>query len=121
MEARKRRAIEKAGFRVGDVAEFLGLSDEELRLVELRVAVSGAVRRLRAKNNMTQEQLAVRLNSSQSRVAKLESGARDVSLDLMFRGLFAAGGQLSDVTRSTLPRSKKSRSTTKTGRAAKHG
>jgi transcriptional regulator with XRE-family HTH domain len=46
---------------------------------------------------MTQQQLATRLKSSQSRVAKIEAGARDVSLDLMFRGLFAVGGGLADV------------------------
>jgi transcriptional regulator with XRE-family HTH domain len=79
------------------VADFLGLSDEEMRLVELRVALSRAVRRRRQQRNMTQQQLATRLKSSQSRDAKIEAGSSDVSLDLMFRSLFAIGGGLADV------------------------
>jgi len=97
MDSRKRKALTAAGFRVGDATDFLGLSDEETRLVELRVALSRAVRRRRQKRNMTQQQLATRLKSSQSRVAKIEAGAGDVSLDLMFRSLFAVGGGLADV------------------------
>jgi predicted XRE-type DNA-binding protein len=97
MDERKREALEAAGFRVGDAADFLGLSEEERRLVELRVAVSRAVRRRRTEKHLTQKQLATKLRSSQSRVAKLESCAGDVTLDLMFRGLFAVGGDLKDL------------------------
>jgi DNA-binding XRE family transcriptional regulator len=98
MEREKRKALEAAGFQVGDVEDFLGLTEEELRLVELRVAVSRTVRRLRERQHLTQQQLAVKLKSSQSRIAKLEAGAPDVSLDLLFRGLFAVGGKLADLT-----------------------
>lgn len=101
MENRKRKALEAAGFRLGDAEEFLGLSPEERRLVELRLAVSRAVRRLRQKRRLTQHELAARLGSSQSRVAKLEAGAGDVSLDLLFRSLFAVGGKLRDLAGAT--------------------
>jgi len=97
MQSRRCKALTAAGFRVGDATDFLGLSDAETRLVELRVALSRAVRRRRQERNMTQQQLATRLKSSQSRVAKIEAGAGDVSLDLMFRGLFAVGGGVADV------------------------
>ncbi len=97
MEQKKRQALEKAGFRIGDAGDFLGLTEEESRLIDVRLAVSRAVRRLREERHMTQQQLAVKLKSSQSRVAKIEAGARDVSLDLMFRGLFAVGGGLADL------------------------
>ena len=56
-----------------------------------------AVRRLREENNLTQQQLAERMGSSQSPVAQIEVAAGGVSLDLMIRGLFAAGGSLSDL------------------------
>jgi DNA-binding XRE family transcriptional regulator len=98
MDARKRKALEAAGFRIGDAGDFLGLTEEERRLVEVRLAVSRAVRRLREDRGLTQQQLAERLGSSQSRVAKIEAGAADVSLDLLFRSLFALGGRLADVT-----------------------
>ena len=61
------------------------------------MAVSRAVRARREQQHLTQEQVARKLKSSQSRVAKLEAGAADVSLDLMFRGLFALGGSLKDL------------------------
>lgn len=97
MDRRKRSALEAAGFRIADAEDFLELTGDERRLVELRMAVSRAVRRLRQERRLTQRQLAARLKSSQSRVAKIEAGAGEVSLDLMFRGLFAVGGCLSDL------------------------
>lgn len=99
MNDKKRKALEAAGYRVGDVSDFLGLSEEERALVELRAAVSAAVRDGRTKRNLTQAKLAELLQSSQSRVAKIEAGSSDVSLDLMFRSLFAVGGRVADVLR----------------------
>lgn len=97
MNKQVRTRLESAGFRVGDAEDFLGLSDAERRLVDLRLAVSRAVRELRQKAGVTQHQLAKALQSSQSRVAKIEAGASDVSLDLSFGALFAAGGGVSDL------------------------
>jgi len=103
MTDKKRKVLEAAGYRVGDVTDFLGLSDEERALVELRAAVSAAVRRLRKERHLTQAKLAELLHSSQSRVAKIEAGSGDVSLDLMFRGLFAVGGRVVDVLNTHPP------------------
>ena len=97
MDKKKRAALEAAGFRVGDAEDFLDLTETEHRLVELRLKLSRAVRRLRKAQHLTQKQLAAKLKSSQSRVAKIELGATDVSLDLLFRGLFTLGGGLPDL------------------------
>ncbi|MGO9462789.1 MAG: helix-turn-helix transcriptional regulator [Isosphaeraceae bacterium] len=97
MNREKRRALEAAGFVFEDAEDFLELTIEERRLVDLRLAVSRAVRARREQQHLTQEQVAKKLKSSQSRVAKMEAGAIDVSLDLMFRGLFALGGSLEDL------------------------
>lgn len=97
MEKDKRAALEEAGFRVGTVREFLGLTEEEHQLVELRLALGRRVRALREESHLTQQQLARRLKSSQSRVAKIEAADAGVSLDLMFRGFFAVGGTLADL------------------------
>jgi predicted XRE-type DNA-binding protein len=97
MKKEKRQALEAAGFVFEDAEDFLELTVEERRLVELRVAVSRALRARREQQQLTQEQVAEKLKSSQSRVAKMEAGAPDVSLDLMFRGLFALGGSLKDL------------------------
>jgi DNA-binding XRE family transcriptional regulator len=104
MDRKKREALEAAGWRFGDAADFLELSEDERREVDLRVALCRAVRRMRQEQHVTQEQLAVKLESSQSRVAKIEAGV-DVSLDLMFRAFFALGGRLMDL----MPAKKKRR------------
>jgi helix-turn-helix protein len=94
MNKKKQEALEKAGFRVGDAEDFLELNDAERAEVALRVALSRFVREQRQAMRMTQNALALRLRSSQSRIAKLEAAAADVSLDLMFKGFFATGGRL---------------------------
>jgi predicted XRE-type DNA-binding protein len=110
MDKKKRAALEAAGFRVGDAEDFLGLTEAERRLVELRVNLSRTVRRLREEQQLTQKQLAAKLKSSQSRVAKIELGAADVSLDLLFRGLFTLGGGLPDLNVRVKPvRTKRAR------------
>ena len=98
MDKEKQKALEAAGFRFGDVGDFLGLTEEERQLVELRVQAARAVRRLREDSRMSPQQLAVEIHSSQSRAAKIEAGSAGVSLDLIFRGLFALGGTLADLT-----------------------
>ncbi len=100
MDKVKRRALEAAGWRFGDAGDFLGLSDAERQLVELRLAVARAMRERREAQKLSQHDVAARMKSSQSRVAKIEAGAAGVSLDLMFRGLFAVGGKVSDVVPS---------------------
>lgn len=99
MDSKKRKALESAGYRVGDFGDFLGMSEEERGLAELRAAVSATVHERRVKVKLTQVMLAELLHSSQSRVAKIEAGSNDVSLDLMFRSLFAVGGSFSDVNK----------------------
>jgi len=98
MDKETRARLESAGYWIGDAEDWLNLSEEERRMVELRVKVSRLVRSLRERYGLTQLQLAKKMKSSQSRVAKIEAGEADVSLDLAFRALFAAGGALADLT-----------------------
>jgi DNA-binding XRE family transcriptional regulator len=86
----RRERLEKAGWKVGDAAEFLGLSDVEAALVEAKLALGDAVRALRQRSYLAQEELAKRMGSSQSRVAKVENHDPEVSLDLQLRVDFAA-------------------------------
>jgi ribosome-binding protein aMBF1 (putative translation factor) len=91
MDTKKKRRLEAAGWRVGTVAEFLGLTDAESALLELHVDLSRAIRQLRGKRGMTQMGLAKKLESSQSRVAKMEASDPTVSVVLMIRGLLSLG------------------------------
>lgn len=47
--------------------------------------------------SLAQKDLAVRLKTSQARVARMESASADVSLDQIFRGFYAVGGKLTDL------------------------
>jgi ribosome-binding protein aMBF1 (putative translation factor) len=100
MKTTKRKQLEAAGWKVGSVQEFLGLSDQEAAFVELKLALGSYVRRFRAKRGWTQTALASRLGSSQSRVAKVEAGDATVSLDLQVRALLALGAGPQDVAKA---------------------
>jgi predicted XRE-type DNA-binding protein len=97
MDERKRRALEAKGWVFEDAEDFLELTAAERRMVELRLAVSQAVRARRTEKRLSQSAVAKRLKTSQPRFAKIESAAADVSLDSMFRGLFALGGSAKDI------------------------
>ena len=86
----KVRKLTAAGWRVGSAKEFLGLSEDESRLVSIRLALIDAIRKARARSGLSQVALAERMNSSQSRVAKIEAGDPSVSLDLIIRALIAS-------------------------------
>ncbi len=91
MDPAKRARLEAAGWRFGDAADFLELTPEEAAFIELKVALFVHLRRLRVQSGWTQAQVAERIGSSQSRVAKMEAGDPSVSLDLVIRTLLALG------------------------------
>jgi DNA-binding XRE family transcriptional regulator len=91
VKASKRERLRKAGFKVGSAADFLGLSDEEQALIAMKLELVEGVKALRSEQRITQAELARRLGSSQSRIAKLETGDRSVSLDLLMRALLSLG------------------------------
>lgn len=97
MDILKRQRLEAAGWRVGDVADFLELSSDEVVFIEIKLSLSRQLKELRVKHNLTQTELAKKINSSQSRVAKMEAGDSSVSLDLMIRTILAVGGTREDV------------------------
>jgi DNA-binding XRE family transcriptional regulator len=99
MKKGRRKQLEGAGWKVGTASEFLGLSPEEARIVEMKLALGDSLRRHRIRRRWTQSDLARRLGSSQSRVAKLETGALGVTLDLLFRALFATGVTTEEIAR----------------------
>lgn len=97
MKTAKRKRLERAGWRFGSAEEFLGLSEEEQALVEIKIALADAVRVQRMKQRLSQGALAARMKSSQSRVAKLEAGDPTVSIDLLVRAVLAAGATKKDL------------------------
>lgn len=99
MNKAKRKQLERRGWKVGSAEEFLGLSPEESRYVDLKLALSRRLRKRREAQKLTQDELAQQLGSSQSRVAKMEAGDRTVSIDLLVRSLFSLGATKHDLAK----------------------
>lgn len=97
MKSAKRARIEKHGWRVGGVQEFVGLSVDEVAFIELKLILSRSLRIRREKLQLSQVALAKQVKSSQSRVAKMEAGDPSVSIDLLIRTLFALGATSREV------------------------
>jgi hypothetical protein len=87
----KQKQLEEQGWAETDVQELFGLTDAEAAYVELMIALSNAVRARRLAMGLTQQRLAELLESSQSRVAKMEAADPSVSLDLLIRAMLAMG------------------------------
>ncbi len=97
---RKKDKLESKGYTVGTVEEFLGLTKEESAYIEVKLALSNALASKRKQRRMTQLQLAKILNSSQSRVAKMEKGDPTVSIDLLVKSLLAMGATRESIAKA---------------------
>ena len=93
------KRVRALGWKDGTVAEFLKLTPEESALIEIKLALSRKLRERRQKR-MTQAQLAQKLRSSQSHVAKAETGDSSVSIELLVRAILATGATAKDVGRA---------------------
>lgn len=108
MNKTKRAKLEAEGWQIGNAAEFLELSPEEAAYVDLKLSLTEALRTRRTAKHLTQTDLAKRLGSSQSRVAKMEAGDPSVSVDLLLRSLLALGATPRDIA-SSLTRRRRTR------------
>jgi transcriptional regulator with XRE-family HTH domain len=100
MKRAKQEKLKKRGWAVGTVADFLALTPEEAAFVEIKLALSDALRAQRQKAKLSQAQVAKQLGSSQSRVAKMETGDPSVTLDLLVRSLLVLGATKKTVGRT---------------------
>jgi predicted transcriptional regulator len=93
----KKDRLEAAGWKVGSTADFLHLSPDEVAFIEMKLALARSIRTRRMRRELTQGQLAKLINSSQSRVAKMEAADASVSLDLLIRTLLVLGASRREV------------------------
>ncbi|MBI2431307.1 MAG: helix-turn-helix transcriptional regulator [Candidatus Hydrogenedentes bacterium] len=98
MNHERKRRLQAHGWKVGSVQEFLGLTDEEAALIEIKLALSRELRKRREKR-MTQRELAQKIQSSQPRIVRAESGDGSVSTDLLVRALLATEATPKDIGR----------------------
>jgi len=97
MDDARREELGRKGAVELAIGEWLGFSEAEAELVELRVRVAKAIRRRRSEAGMTQVQFAGRIGVSQPVVAKMEDAGPGVSLDRLMKAYFAAGGKVDDL------------------------
>ena len=113
MKQAKRERLEAAGWKIGDAAEFLGLSAADSAMIDLRLELAKELKRQRVENRITQTALAQRIGSSQSRVAKMEAGDPSVSLDLLVRTLLVTGSSGRRIAKAFLSTTPKRRTARK--------
>ena len=108
MDAKKKRRLEAAGWRVGSVQDFLGLSDAELEIIDMHVRLIDEIkRRLRARG-VSQAALAKELGTSPARLSNMLAG-KEVSADALVRTLLVLGATPKDVGRVVGGLAKKAR------------
>jgi predicted XRE-type DNA-binding protein len=100
VKAAKRQRLEKAGWTVGSANEFLELAPEEAAYIEMKLELSEFVRKKRINRKLSQVELAELIESSQSRVAKMEAGDPSVSIDLLVKSLLVVGASRTEVAHS---------------------
>jgi DNA-binding XRE family transcriptional regulator len=106
LKTTKKARLEGSGWKVGTAAEFLGLSKQKTAFVEMKLALARCLHALRVRRKLSQTRVAQLVGSSQSRVAKMESGDPSVSVDLLLRSVLAIGGSPADVVRALGSRKK---------------
>ena len=98
-ERSKTGKLERAGWKLGTPKEFLGLTDEEAALIEIKFALARGIKERRLSLRLTQADLAKQLRSSQSRIAKMEASDATVSMDFLVRSLLLLGATTQEVGR----------------------
>ena len=99
-EARKIARLERAGWKTTTVQEFLGLSDDDMVIIEVKVALAKRLKQQRARTGMSQVEVAKIVRSSQPRVAKMEAADKSVSIDLLVKALVRTGVSIQEIGRS---------------------
>ena len=74
-----------------DVEELLGLSPEDLVIIEFRAVLAVALQRARKRKKLTQEEAAEQIGTSQAQVSKMEGGQSSITIDRLIKALAALG------------------------------
>ena len=113
MDSIKQQRLEATGWNVGTVEDFLVLSPAEAELIDLKLALSRRLKQIRESQKLSQKELARKMRSSQSRVAKIEAGDSSVSLDIIIRALFSSGATRQDIAEVIVCSEKKKEKTSR--------
>ena len=97
MTETKKKMLEANGYKVIDSAEWLGLSREEAQIVDMRVALAQELERVRKAKGITQAELAKRVGTKQSGVARMLNNPDTSTMDNLLKALIALGEPISKI------------------------
>jgi DNA-binding XRE family transcriptional regulator len=97
MKPTQQKNLERAGWTVGSTSDFLDLTPAEEVVISMKLTLASKLKTLRQERQLTQEQLAKQIGSSQSRIAKMETADKSVSLELFVRSLTALGASRAQI------------------------
>lgn len=89
--------MSKAGAKFSDVKELLMMDEEfrsEYEKLKPRYDVISQIIEERAKQNITQEELAFRVGTQKSNISRLESGTYNPSLDFLIKVAHSLGKEM---------------------------
>ncbi len=92
-----RRCGSRPSWCEGTVREFLNLSESQAALTRTKAALAVRLQRRRTALAWSQTELAQRIGSGQSRIAKLEAAHPSVSLELLVKALLATGASMAEI------------------------
>ena len=97
IDIERKKELEAKGWKFGGAEDFLGLTDEELMYIEVKITLSVMVKDFRERKGLTQIAAAEILKSSQSRISKIEKADPTVSIDLQIKSLLALGASKREI------------------------
>lgn len=97
MTEAKKKILEANGYKVTDSAEWLGLSKEEAQIVYMRVALAQELEKVRRAKGITQAELARRIGTKQSGVARMLNNPDTSTMDNLIKSLIALGEPISKI------------------------
>ena len=97
MKDAKEKVLKVNGIKITDSAEWLGLTTEEAQLVEMRVALAEELERVRKAKGITQAELARKMGTTQSAVARMTTRPDTSTIDNMMKSLMLLGEPVSKI------------------------
>lgn len=89
MDKKKQEKLEKAGWKTGNSQDFLGLSDDELQLIEIKHKLGKMLKTHRTKTGLSQEDIAKKTGTTQPRIAMMENCHHSITVDALISTLIA--------------------------------
>ena len=94
MTKEKIKKLEAMGFKVTTTKDWLRLSVEEEKVIEMRVALAAELEKMRKEAGLTQAQLAKKLGTKQSGVARMINNPDTATIDNLIKAMVAMGASV---------------------------